>query len=106
MDRSSVIYLISEEKQQDATGVLRKTYSRRKVFADANSVTYSEFFEGGRNGLNPEFQFRMFAPDYQGEKLVEYRGRTYSVYRTYIRRTDEIEIYVEQKGGTNGEGNG
>jgi hypothetical protein len=43
----------------------------------------------------------MFNGDYCGESIVEYEGYTYSVYRTFKRRTDTIELYVERKGGTN-----
>ena len=67
-----------------------------------DSVTRSEFYEAGRNGLNPEYRFTMFFGDYSGESVVEYNGDTYSVYRTYLRKTDIIELYVERKGGTNG----
>ena len=102
MDRSNVIYLISETQTQDDTGVWRKTYNRRKVYCDVRSVTANEFFEGGRNGLNPEYQFTMFAPDYEGERIVEYNGQTYAVYRTYLARTDTLELYVQREGGTNG----
>jgi hypothetical protein len=51
--------------------------------------------------LNPEFKFTMFFGDYSVESIVEYQGKTYAVYRTYLRRTDIIELYVERKGGTN-----
>lgn len=102
MDRSNVIYLISETQTQDAQGVWRKTYNRRKVYCDVRSVTANEFFEGGRNGLNPEFQFTVFAPDYEGERIVEFNGQTYAVYRTYLERTDTLELYVQREGGTNG----
>ena len=44
----------------------------------------------------------MFEPDYQGETMLEYNGATYSIYRTYKKRTDEIELHVERKGGSNG----
>lgn len=44
----------------------------------------------------------MFVGDYNGEKLVEYNGETYAVYRTYLAKNDTIELYVERKGGTNG----
>ena len=102
MDRSNIIYLISETQAQDAYGVWRKTYNRRMVYCDVRSVTASEFFEGGRNGLNPEYEFTMFEPDYNGERIVEYNGKTYSVYRTYHARTDTLELYVQREGGTNG----
>lgn len=61
-------------------------------------------FEAGRNGLNPEWRFNVFAGDYQGETVVEYHGATYSIYRTY-ENDDYIELYVERKGGTDGKGN-
>lgn len=44
----------------------------------------------------------MFFGDYDGETSLIYKGKTYSVYRTYQGRNDELELYVERKGGTNG----
>ena len=104
MDRSNVIKLISSTKTQDENGVWRETLSRRQVFCNVSSVTASEFFEGGRNGLNPEFRMTIFAGDYQGETMLEFNGKTYAIYRTYLDRNDNLELYVERKGGTNGKG--
>jgi hypothetical protein len=70
------------------------------VYCQVDSVTQREYFEGGRNGLNPEFKFTMFFADYHDEPIVEYDGKQYSVYRTYRTRTDKIELYVERRGGT------
>lgn len=75
---------------------------KRDVFAQVDSVTRTEFFEGGRNGLNPELMFTMFFADYNNEKTVLYNGEPFSVYRVYHGRTDTIELYVEREGGTNG----
>lgn len=102
MDRSEVITLVSTVKTQDEFGVWRSTPNSRDVFCQADSVTRNEFFEAGRNGLNPEFRFTLFAGDYNGEQTVIYKGLPYAVYRTYHARTDVIELYVERKGGTNG----
>lgn len=104
MDRSEVITLLSSEITKDENGVEHETLTRRDVFCQVDSVTRSEFFDAGRSGLNPEFRFTLFAGDYQGEELAEYKGRTYAVYRTYFARTDVLELYVERKGGTNGKG--
>ena len=101
MDRSDVINLISESRTQDDYGRWIATKTSNQVMCQVDSITRAEFFEGGRNGLNPEFKFTMFFGDYSGETVVEYQGKTYSVYRTYLRRTDIIELYVERKGGTN-----
>lgn len=102
MDMSAVISLIERTKTQDDYGVWQTQESSRDVFCQVDSVTRQEFFEGGRNGLNPEFRFTMFRYDYEGETVVEYNGLRYAVYRTYIGRNDTIELYVERKGGTNG----
>ena len=105
MDRSSIITLIGYSKEQDENGVWRTTSKERQVYCQVDSVTRSEFFEGGRNGLNPEYRFTLFAYDYHGEDTVKYAGRAYGVYRTYHGRDDTIELYAERKGGTNGAGN-
>jgi len=101
MDRSDVINLISESRTQDDYGRWIATKTSKQVMCQVDSITRAEFFEGGRNGLNPEFKFTLFFGDYSGESIVEYQGKTYAVYRTYLRRTDIIELYVERKGGTN-----
>lgn len=102
MDRSDVVSLIAETVVYDSYGVPTKTTNSRKVFCQVDSVTRAEFFDGGRNGLNPEFRVRMFYADYGGEILVGYKGILYSVYRVYKGRSDIIELYIERKGGTNG----
>ena len=101
MDRSDVITLIKETQTQDAFGVWRPSTTERDVFCQVDSITQSEFFEAGRNGLNPEYRFRIFAGDYDGERTVMFHGLRYGVYRTYMERTDTLELYVERKGGTN-----
>jgi SPP1 family predicted phage head-tail adaptor len=106
MDKSDVIKLIKVTNTKDSTGVPRTVYGEpRTVMCQVDSVTRAEFFEGGRNGLNPEFVFRVFFGDYDGERLLEYNGKRYGIYRTYHGRGDQIELYVERKGGTNGNGN-
>ena len=102
MDRSNVITLLSTTKTQDQYGVWRETITERDVFCQVDSVSASEFFEGGRNGLNPAFRMTMFFGDYAGETMLIYDGKTYAIYRTYQKRDDTIELYVERKGGTNG----
>lgn len=101
MDRSEVITLVGSTKTQNAFGVWEETKTLTDVFCQVDSVTRAEFFEGGRNGLNPEFRFTMFFGDYSGEREVIYKDKQYSVYRTYHARTDAIELYVERKGGSN-----
>lgn len=102
MDRSNVLTLIGKTKTQNDYGVWVETETSRDVFCDVSSVTRQEFFDGGRNGLNPEYVFTMFFGDYEGETVCEFNGKRYAIYRTYHAKTDVIELYAERKGGTNG----
>ena len=106
MDRSDVITLVGYTQTQDAFGVWQSTMQQRDVFCSVDSVTRQEYFEGGRNGLNPEYRITMFFGDYNGEDTILYNGKAYGVYRTYHAKTDVLELYVERKGGVNrGENN-
>ena len=102
MDRSTPIYLVAETYQEDEYGVLKPVTTNRLVYANVREATRAEWFEGGRNGLNPAYQFTMFGPDYQGEQIVQYRGQQYAVYRTYTARTDVIELHCERRKGKEG----
>lgn len=100
MDRSDIITLYADTVTYDDYGVAVKTRTARDVFCKVDSVTRAEFFEAGRSGLNPEYRITMFFGDYEGETIVGYNGRNYSVYRTYQAKTDTIELYVERRAGT------
>lgn len=99
MDRSAVVTLIGETYSQNRLGNVIVTEKERDVFCKVSSVSASEFFEGGRNGLNPELRFTMFAYDYQGEKIIEFEGSRYAVYRIYKGTNDTLDVYVERRQG-------
>ena len=101
MDRSTVIKLIKKDYTQDSIGQYVYTETEREVFCDVRSITRVEWFDAGRNGMQPVYIFTMFQPDYEDEKIVEYEGRRYGVYRTYRARNEMLELYVEEKGGLN-----
>jgi SPP1 family predicted phage head-tail adaptor len=103
MDKSDVIKLISVTRTQDKYGQFVDTETSRQVYCQVGSITQSEFYEGGRNVLNPEYRFTVFFADYEDETIIEYKGKRYAVYRTYLARNDRLELYVERKGGTNGQ---
>lgn len=97
--RSNIAYLVTYTYQKDNYGVLQATSEKKKVFVSVDSVSASEFFEGGRNGLKPALRFTLFAYDYSGEDVIEYEGVQYSVYRSYTRSYDQVELYCELKKG-------
>lgn len=98
-----VLTLLYSTRTQNALGVWETDLTEREVFCKVNSVTRSEFYQAGRNGLNPEFQATMFAGDYRGERTCKLHGKSYAIYRTYhVPGTDYIELYLQREGGTNG----
>lgn len=99
MNKSDVAYLVSESYTMNDYGVQEKQTNKRKVFVDVSSINWQEWFEGGRNGLNPQFRFSMFSHDYDNEVIIEYQSKQYTIYRTYRKSIDEIELYVELRKG-------
>lgn len=99
MDRSEVLTLVKISTGKDEYGMTDYTETTRNVFVNVRSISSQEFYEAGQSGIQPQYEFIMFAPDYDGELTVEYRGRRYHVYRTYIRNTDELELYCEERAG-------
>lgn len=100
MDRSTPIYLITETRSQNAIGEWVSVETQRKVYANVKSVTQTEYFNASQIGLNPDYKFTMFAPDWNGEMIVEYNGYRYSVYRVYVATTDHMELYAQREAGT------
>lgn len=99
MDRSELVTLVSETWTTNSLNVPVKTETPRDVFANVSSVTQTEWFNGARQGLNPELRFTMFRFDYADEKIIEYNDNRYTIYRTYIGRDDTIELYAQRKQG-------
>lgn len=102
MDRSVSFYLLTPHRVQDDLLQWVDDPIRREVFGQISSVTSTEFFSAGQNGISPEFRMTMFAPDYEGEQDLEYNGQIYSIYRTYYGRNDTLELYVERRRGDGG----
>lgn len=103
MTRDVEITLITPSFVLDDWGIPQpNAEATNTVMARIGSVSASEFFEAGRNGLRPEYKFTMFLYDYDGQRELEYDGTRYTVYRTYIGKSDTVELYVALKGGTNG----
>jgi len=99
MDRSSVCTLISETFAADTIGQMVATEKTKDVFCNVASVSQSEWFQGGQAGLKPEYKITMFAPDYDGQRIVKLNDVKYGVYRTYLRDDELLELYLERMVG-------
>lgn len=99
-----VITLISETIAQDAIGNCIKTESETEVFAEMLSISRAEFFNAGQQNLVPKLAFAVHDFEYSGEKVVVYKDKKYSVYRTYHNpNTEKTEIYLIRKAGESSE---
>ena len=96
---NDVIYLISTHYESDEIGNQIPVTDRKKVYCSVCSVTQSEFYAAGSSGLHPAYKMTMFRHDYSGEELVEYGEKTYHVYRTYMKNSEEIELHMEERVG-------
>lgn len=99
MNLAEKIALITTEYGQDDLGEWTETQTKTEVFALVNSVTMSEFYQAGLQGFKPDYRFSVWMTEYNDQELVEYKGKVYSVYRTYRRDDGRIELYVNEKKG-------
>lgn len=98
MDKSDVIYLITQVQTKDSYGIFVTSETKRRVFCSADSVSQSEFFKAGLNGLKAQRKFTLFRFDYNDEDVIEFKNKRFTVYRTY-EIDDEIELYTELRKG-------
>ena len=102
MNMQNVITLRASTATVDAYGVTQLQWTEKDVYARVESVSASEFFEGGQNGIKPEYRFTVSAWDYNDEMELAFNGQLYSIYRTYRRTLDLVELYAERKAGVHG----
>lgn len=99
MNRAEKIKLISIEYTQDAIGQWVESRTERSLFGYINSVSATEFFQAGLQGMKPDYRIDIWMTEYEGEELIEYNGKVYNVYRSYKRNDGRIELYVNEKKG-------
>lgn len=100
MYKSDEINLIKTEYTKDKISQEVEGKKKKEIYCDIESITWKEWHDAGRNGLKPEFKITAAKHDYENEKFVEIDGEEYAVYRTYNpKNSDDIELYVTQKGG-------
>lgn len=99
MDRSNVINLIAKTYKVDAIGQRVPQETSREVFCSVSSVSGTEFLDAGRSGIRAAYKITMYEPDYAGEEIAKLDGVRYAVYRTYLAKNEQIELYLERKAG-------
>lgn len=99
MNLAEKIALISTEYTQDDIGQWVEERTETDVFAIVESVTMSEFYQAGMQGFKPEYRMTVWMTEYNGQNLIEYNDKTYTVYRTYRRDDGRMELYVTERKG-------
>lgn len=99
MDINEVIKLVKKSYVKDKNGIMQPSETSRTVFCNITSASASEWFEGGRSGLNPAYKITIFSMDYDGEDVILYNNARYAVYRTYRGRDDMLELHVQKEVG-------
>lgn len=85
------LILIGSESGENDMGDPILIPTRKSILCDVQSVTRSEHYQAAANGLKPEIVFVVNKYDYEGEKQVEFEGKSYNVIRTYIpKRSRDI----------------
>ena len=95
------IDLITIVTEKDSLNqVVEEERTTQSVFAEISSVSQTEFFSGGRLGLQPSLKAVIYDFEYNDEPIVKVHWSTaktklYSVYRTYaVNGTDILELYL------------
>ena len=75
------------------------TYTERVDLVRPRSVFASEFYQAAAVGLKPALTLVLASfADYDGEKLLEYGGKEYTVTRVYQRPDrDSVELTLEER---------
>lgn len=95
-----LLTLIGQTFEQDGIGQFVSTETRTDVWAHIESVSRNEWAVAGQNGLSPSYVATTNIANYSGENVAVWKGKRYSIYRTYIKAdTDDIELYLEEKAG-------
>ncbi len=96
-----VAYLITQTHKKDELGQYIPGEEKKiEILVSEESITRTEFFSAGRNGMKPEIMLKTATVNYSGQNEVIYEGMRYSIYRTHkVEETDEIELYLQKKAG-------
>lgn len=99
MNQAEKISLLTSTYTQDGIGQWTEEQTKTEVFAIVSSVSMSEFYQAGMQGFKPEYRMEVWMTEYNGQENLEYNGKTYTIYRSYVRNDGRIELYVTERKG-------
>jgi SPP1 family predicted phage head-tail adaptor len=87
--------LLSQTSTKDDLGqpiISEKPYM---VFCSKLSITRAEFNVAGQQGHKPEMMIVVDSDSYEREKKLEYQGKRFNIYKTFMRIDGFTELYCE-----------
>ena len=77
------------------------TYTDNEVYVMPRGVYNAEFYNAAQAGLHPSITFVLTnKADYNGERLIEWEGKSYNVIRTdWTAQRDSISLICEERIG-------
>ena len=77
-------------------GVTNRKVSNRhvEIYAEEIGTKRAEFYAGLAAGLKPEKTLRIFAFEYENEKIAEIDGVRYQITRTYPVDDERLELIL------------
>lgn len=96
-----VCSLISVTTDKDEIGNMITKEKEYMVYCSKLDITRAEISAAGSLGLKPEMMLIIDADAYGNEKLLEYQGKKYAIYKTFQRVDGFMEVYCETRSGTN-----
>ena len=75
------------------------THTKTDVYVMPRGVYNAEFYNAAQAGLHPSITFELTnRADYNGEKLIEWEGKMYTVIRTdWNAQRDSIRLICEER---------
>lgn len=94
----TTVDLISLTQEQDLIGQVVNRETKKTVLAEIRNASMSEWTSAGQLGISAEYQVKVISGDYDNQRLVNYAGKRYRVYRVY-RDSRYTELYLEEAVG-------
>lgn len=71
----------------------------KQVFCEKKPIAQSEFFAAGQSSIKAAQVLVVSIFDYDNEMKLKFKDKVYSIYRTYERLDEKVELYCEVKAG-------
>ena len=95
-----VCNLISYVKTgEDSLGQPITTEKPFMIFCSKLSIVRAEFNSAGQLGHKPDMMLVVDSDSYDKEQHLEYYGRKYSIYKSFMRNDGFTELYCEVNAG-------